>query len=153
MSQTNDYNLPLLEAVCRRGVLCNVSVRYWRGSKKLRPEDLGFDPAHVSDGLIQLGHKRRVPREARLMALAIHFDRLIRDGAVGSYSGLARLAGTSPPWITAIMKLVDLPVPEQEGFLSTKKPLNSADRAFRLRARQKPLPTGPDLTPTHRHTR
>ena len=54
-----------------------------------------------------------VPRGARLMTLAIHFDRLIREGAVGSYSEIARLTGTSPAWITAIMKLVDLPVREE----------------------------------------
>lgn len=59
-----------------------------------------------------------VPREARLMALAIHFDRLVREGAVGSYSEIARLTGTSPAWITAIMKRADLPVPEQEEFLT-----------------------------------
>ena len=59
-----------------------------------------------------------IPREARLMALAIHFDRLIREGAVGSYSEIARLTRTSPAWITAIMKLADLPVPEQAGMLS-----------------------------------
>lgn len=61
---SNDYNLPLLEAVCRRGVLIATSIRYWRGCKRLKPEDLGLDPAHVSDRLIQLGHKRLVPREA-----------------------------------------------------------------------------------------
>ena len=58
-----------------------------------------------------------VPRQARLMALAIHFDRLLRQGAVGSYLELARLTGTSPAWITAIMKLADLPVPRQERVL------------------------------------
>jgi hypothetical protein len=58
-----------------------------------------------------------VPRQARLMALAIHFDRLIREGTVGSYAEVARFTGTSPAWITAIMKLAELPVPEQEGEL------------------------------------
>ena len=52
------------------------------------------------------------------MALAIHFDRLIREGAVGSYSEIARLTGTSPAWITAIIKLADLPVPEKERILT-----------------------------------
>jgi alkylated DNA nucleotide flippase Atl1 len=51
------------------------------------------------------------------MALAIHFDRLLREGTVASYSEIARLAGVSPAWITAIMKLVDLPVPERENAL------------------------------------
>jgi hypothetical protein len=57
-------NSHLLDAVCRRGVLVATSVRYWRGCKKLSPEDLGLDPAHVSDRLIQLGHKRLIPKEA-----------------------------------------------------------------------------------------
>jgi hypothetical protein len=61
---------PLLDAVCRRGVLVATSVRYWRGCKKLNPEDLGLDPSHVSDRLIQLGHKRLIPRDA-LKAFAL----------------------------------------------------------------------------------
>jgi hypothetical protein len=60
----------LLDAVCRRGVLVATSVRYWRGCKKLSPEDLGLDPAHVSERLIQLGHKRLIPRDA-LQAFAL----------------------------------------------------------------------------------
>jgi alkylated DNA nucleotide flippase Atl1 len=38
---------------------------------------------------------------------------LIREGAVTNYSDIARMTGTSPAWITAIMKLADLPVPMQ----------------------------------------
>ena len=63
-------NTSLLDAVCRRGVLVATSVRYWRGCKRLTPEDLGLDPAHVSDRLIQLGHKRLIPRDA-LQAFAL----------------------------------------------------------------------------------
>lgn len=66
----SNQNQNLLEAVCRRGVLINTSVRYWRGCKRLNPEDLGLDPSHVSDRLIQLGHKRLIPREA-LSAFAL----------------------------------------------------------------------------------
>ncbi len=61
---TNHNHNHLLDAVCRRGVLVATSVRYWRGCKRLNPEDLGLDPAHVSDRLIQLGHKRLIPRDA-----------------------------------------------------------------------------------------
>ena len=61
-----------------------------------------------------------VPRAARLMALAIHFDRLLREGAAGSYSELARLTGASPAWITSIMKLADLPLPRQERVLQER---------------------------------
>jgi hypothetical protein len=31
----------------------------------------------------------RVPRMSRLMALALHFDELVRAGPIGSYSALA----------------------------------------------------------------
>jgi hypothetical protein len=63
-------NQTLLEGICRRGVLVSTSVRYWRGCKRLNAEDLGLDPAHVSDRLIQLGHKRLIPRDA-LSAFAL----------------------------------------------------------------------------------
>ena len=70
MNPNNSNNQSLLDAVCRRGVLVATSVRYWRGCKRLNPEDLGLDPAHVSDRLIQLGHKRLIPRDA-LQAFAL----------------------------------------------------------------------------------
>ncbi len=54
----------LLPALTREGVLISVSVRYWRGCKKLKPEDLGLDGDKVSDRLISLGHKRLLPKEA-----------------------------------------------------------------------------------------
>lgn len=90
MSQ--QYNLPLLEAVCRRGVLCATSVRYWRGCKRLNAEDLGLDPANVSDRLIQLGHKRLVPREA-LSAFALIESRahaLVEGSSFPFLGGIAR---------------------------------------------------------------
>jgi hypothetical protein len=90
---TQVYNLPLLEAVCRRGVLCATSVRYWRGCKKLRPEDLGLDPAHVSARLIQLGQKRLVPRDA-LSAFALIESRahsLVEQASFPFLGGIARL--------------------------------------------------------------
>ena len=55
---------PLLQTLTREGVLLNVSVRYWRAHKKLRPEDIGLEPDKVSARLISLGHKRLLPREA-----------------------------------------------------------------------------------------
>jgi len=55
---------PILDVLTREGVLINVSVRYWRGCKKLRPEDLGLNAQAVSDRLISLGHKRLLPKEA-----------------------------------------------------------------------------------------
>ncbi len=89
---SNDYNLPLLEAVCRRGVLCATSIRYWRGCKRLKPEDLGLDPSHVSDRLIQLGHKRLVPSES-LSAFALIESRahaLVETASFPFLGGIAR---------------------------------------------------------------
>src|SRR3954463_13364874 len=63
-------NNQLLDVLTRSGVLINVSVRYWRGHKKLRPEDLGLNKSQVSDRLISLGHKRLLPKEA-LQELAL----------------------------------------------------------------------------------
>ena len=54
----------LLNVLTREGVLLNVSVRYWRGCKKLRPEDIGLEADNLSERLISLGHKRLLPREA-----------------------------------------------------------------------------------------
>ena len=60
----NAPNPHLLDVLTREGVLLNVSVRYWRGQKKLRPEDIGLDADALSERLISLGHKRLLPREA-----------------------------------------------------------------------------------------
>jgi len=57
-------NNHLLEALTREGVLINVSVRYWRATRKLKPEDLGLNPDNVTDRLISLGHKKLLPKEA-----------------------------------------------------------------------------------------
>jgi hypothetical protein len=54
----------LLDVLTREGVLIDVSVRYWRATKKLKPEDLGLDPDNLSDRLINLGHKKLLPKDA-----------------------------------------------------------------------------------------
>ena len=64
----------------------------------------------------------KIPRIARLMALAIHFDRLIREGVVENYAELARLGGVSRARITQIMDLLKLPAAEQERLLFWKGP-------------------------------
>jgi alkylated DNA nucleotide flippase Atl1 len=51
------------------------------------------------------------------MALAIHFDGLIRDGVVKNYADLARLGGVSRARITQIMNLLNLPPWKQEELL------------------------------------
>ncbi len=69
MNNTN-HNNHLLDVLTREGVLINVSVRYWRATKKLTPEDLGLNPDDITDRLISLGHKRLLPRD-KLEAFAL----------------------------------------------------------------------------------
>ena len=68
MENINDNGL--LSILTREGVLIKVSVSYWRGCKKLRPEDIGLERKDLSDRLISLGHKRLLPKDT-LASLAV----------------------------------------------------------------------------------
>jgi hypothetical protein len=59
----------------------------------------------------------RVPRVAKLMALAIRFDQLIRDGVVADQAELARLGYVSRARLTQIMNLLNLAPDIQEAIL------------------------------------
>ena len=69
-NNNNNGNNGLLSILTREGVLLKVSVHYWRGCKKLRPEDIGLEKKDLSDQLISLGHKRLLPKDA-LAILAV----------------------------------------------------------------------------------
>ncbi len=59
----------------------------------------------------------RIPRVARLMALAIRLERLIVEGRVPNYAALARLAHVSRARITQITNLTLLAPDIQEAIL------------------------------------
>jgi len=59
----------------------------------------------------------RVPRVAKLMALAIRFEKLLRDGTVTNQSELAHLAQVTQPRMTQIMNLLHLAPYIQEAIL------------------------------------
>ncbi|NIA15514.1 MAG: hypothetical protein GWP08_15735 [Nitrospiraceae bacterium] len=59
----------------------------------------------------------RIPRVSKLMALAIRFDQLLRDGQVADQSELARLAHITQPRMTQIMNLLHLAPDIQEEIL------------------------------------
>lgn len=59
----------------------------------------------------------RLPRVTKLMALAIRFDQLIRDGVVADYAELARLGHVSRARVTQIMNLLNLAPDIQEWLL------------------------------------
>jgi hypothetical protein len=58
-----------------------------------------------------------VPRVARLMALAIHFDALLRRGEVPDYAAVARLGQVTRARMSQIMDLLHLAPDIQEGLL------------------------------------
>jgi len=58
-----------------------------------------------------------VPRLSRLMALAIRFDKLIRDGVVKDYAELARLGQVTRARLTQITNLLNLAPDIQEEIL------------------------------------
>lgn len=79
-----------------------------RGRRRLRQGEAPVPPT------VEPGH---VPRLARLMALAIHFDGLIRKGAVRDYADLARLGHVTRARATQIMNLLNLAPDIQEEIL------------------------------------
>ena len=69
----------------------------------------------------------RIPRISRYMALAIHFEDLIRQGVVTDYADLARLGHVTRARVTQIMNLRLLAPEIQEELLLDEK--NCDDRA------------------------
>jgi hypothetical protein len=61
--------------------------------------------------------KERVPRIAKLLALAVRFEELLGSGTVKDYADLARLGGVSPSRITQVMNLRSLAPALQERIL------------------------------------
>ena len=59
----------------------------------------------------------KLPRISRLMALAIHFDRLVRNGEIHDYTELAGLGHVTRARITQIMNLTNLAPDIQEAIL------------------------------------
>jgi hypothetical protein len=78
-----------------------------------------------------VGERGRVPRVARLLALALRFDGLLRQGAVKDYAELAVLGYVSRARISQIMNLLLLAPSIQEEILFLPRTLRGRD-AIRL---------------------
>ncbi len=70
----------------------------------------------------------RIPRISKLMALAIRFDQLLKDGVVANQSELARLAHVTQPRMTQIMNLLSLAPDIQEEILHLPEVTEGRDR-------------------------
>ncbi len=94
-------------------ISCDVHFRPGRyGRKKFKN---GEAPSHRS---VEPG---RIPRISKLMALAIHFDGLIKTGVVRDYADIARLGGVSRARVSQIMNMLLLAPPIQEELLFLPK--------------------------------
>ncbi|MBP9032482.1 MAG: hypothetical protein KBG29_01225 [Pseudomonadales bacterium] len=89
-----------------------------KGRREIRP-----GPQPVPDD-VPAG---RVPRVARLMALAIRFDDLIRSGALTDQADLARLGHVSRARVTQIMNLLHLAPAIQEEILFLPRVMCGSD--------------------------
>jgi len=69
----------------------------------------------------------RVPRVARLMALALRFDEYLRTGQVANYAALAELGHVSRARISQIMNLQNLAPDIQEAILLLPRTLQGRD--------------------------
>jgi hypothetical protein len=88
---------------------CQVRVPHGRGCRQaLRTQIESVNPS-VPPG--------RVPRIARLMALALKFEQLLRQGVIANYAELACLGQVTRARITQIMNLLQLAPDLQEEIL------------------------------------
>ena len=97
------------------------AIRLERGQKN--SHRLGRDVTTV-DAPLPPG---RVPRIARLLALAHKFDGLLRQGAIANYAALARLGHVSRARLTQVMNLLCLAPDIQEEILFLPPTLRGRD--------------------------
>ena len=79
----------------------------------LTPKRRGRRPVEKEEA----GHTGKLPRITRLMALAIKFDGLIRDGVVRDYANLARLGHVTRARMTQVMNMLNLAPDIQQEIL------------------------------------
>jgi hypothetical protein len=72
-----------------------------------------------------------VPRIARLLALAIRLEGLIREGTIRDYAEVARRGRVTRARMTQIMKLIDLAPDIQEQILSMPSMAGLTERKLR----------------------
>jgi hypothetical protein len=107
-----------------RAVTLEFSVSFGRKPVSGRPIVLPADPAPTEVAVSPT--RGRVPRIARLMALAIRIEGLIQEGTVADYAEAARLGHITRARMTQVMNLLGLAPDIQEELLHL--PLTLAGR-------------------------
>ena len=102
-----------------------------RGCKRV---EVGMAPKQPPRG--------NIPRVSRLMALAIRFDQIIRDGVVPDQAELAHLGHVTRARITQIMNLLNLAPDIQEALLFLPRTERGRDPLFEKDLR--PIAAEPD---------
>ncbi len=93
-----------------KGITFQTKVHFRAGRNGRKHLEAGATPAPpVAPG--------RLPRVSRMMALAIRFDGLIREGVVADQAVLARLGHVTRARVTQIMNLLQLAPEIQEELL------------------------------------
>ena len=72
--------------------------------------------------------KGNIPRVAKLLALAIRFEKLVKRGDIQDYADLARLGYVTRARITQIMNLLNLAPDIQEAILFLPRTVKGRDR-------------------------
>jgi hypothetical protein len=86
-------------------------------------QELQADPRR----LLASGSTPRVPRIARLMALALHIEALVQAGTVSSYAAAARLGHVSRARISQTLSLLQLAPDLQEQLLFLQRPAHGRE--------------------------
>ena len=104
-----------------RPISIKKEVYFTRGlhTRKVMQDSPPPEPSPVPEG--------RVPRISRLMALAIRFDRLIKEGEIDDQADLARLGNVSRARVTQIMNLLQLAPEIQEALLFLPRTVKGRD--------------------------
>lgn len=93
------------------GVTIDFKVHFRTGRAGLRQLHSGGEPIAATAG------QGKIPRIARLMALAIRFDELVRSGEVEDFAAIAELGQVSRARVSQIVNLLNLAPDIQEEIL------------------------------------
>jgi hypothetical protein len=89
----------------------------------LTPKRRGRKPSNLP----VVANTGKLPRVTRLMALAIKFDGLLRDGVIQDYADLARLGHVTRARMTQVMGLLNLAPDIQEEILFLPKTMKGRE--------------------------